>query len=204
MQTARPMSQGLSPWSKPCISMESRESHTRTQAHADADADAHAHAHTRTHTCRRERERERETTYSRSSSSCAKTCSSRFDYESPIPNGSPLADQYVQVINETTDALHAEVPGSQTSVCVACTLPVPVAARKAHSTSSDYYHKQPNGPHYQHLPAMNTGIAWLLRSLHLQIAKRRVIRCLQGPQTTSMADTTTSPASLAPLIFSTS
>jgi di-N-acetylchitobiase len=42
-----------------------------------------------------------------------------FDYESPIPNGSPLADQYVQIISETTAALHSDVPGSQTSVCVA-------------------------------------------------------------------------------------
>lgn len=43
-----------------------------------------------------------------------------FDYESPIPNGSPLAEQYVQIINETTAALHSDIPGSQTSVCVAC------------------------------------------------------------------------------------
>jgi spore germination protein YaaH len=42
-----------------------------------------------------------------------------FDYESPIPNGAPEAEMYVNIIKETTAALHSEVPGSQTSVCVA-------------------------------------------------------------------------------------
>lgn len=69
-------------------------------------------------------------------------CSPRFDYESPIPNGSPLADQYVQVINETTDALHAEIPGSQTSVCVACALLA--VARAARPTASAYCHTRNN------------------------------------------------------------
>ena len=42
-----------------------------------------------------------------------------FDYESPIANGAPEAEMYVTIIKETTAALHSEVPGSQTSVCVA-------------------------------------------------------------------------------------
>ena len=67
-----------------------------------------------------------------------------FDYESPIANGAPEAETYVTIIKETTagrnaskqlrclrlmglflrgcpwfTALHTEVPGSQTSVCVA-------------------------------------------------------------------------------------
>ena len=42
-----------------------------------------------------------------------------FDYESPIANGAPEAEMYVTIIKETTVALHSEVPGSQTSVCVA-------------------------------------------------------------------------------------
>eukprot|EP01061_Rhynchopus_euleeides_P038226 TRINITY_DN6566_c0_g1_i1.p1 TRINITY_DN6566_c0_g1~~TRINITY_DN6566_c0_g1_i1.p1 ORF type:complete len:430 (+),score=150.24 TRINITY_DN6566_c0_g1_i1:103-1290(+) len=42
-----------------------------------------------------------------------------FDYESPIEPGAPESAYYVQVVNETTQALHAAVPGSQVSVCVA-------------------------------------------------------------------------------------
>lgn len=42
-----------------------------------------------------------------------------FDYESPIANGAQEAEMYVTIIKETTAALHSEVPGSQTSVCVA-------------------------------------------------------------------------------------
>lgn len=41
------------------------------------------------------------------------------DYETPIAPGSPEAEMYVRIINATTTALHAQVPGSQTSVCVA-------------------------------------------------------------------------------------
>ena len=42
-----------------------------------------------------------------------------FDYESPIANGAPEAEMYVQIIEATTAALHKAVAGSQTSVCVA-------------------------------------------------------------------------------------
>ena len=42
-----------------------------------------------------------------------------FDYESPIARGAPEAEMYVQIIRETTAAMHAQLPGSQTSVCVA-------------------------------------------------------------------------------------
>ena len=47
-----------------------------------------------------------------------------FDYEDPLDQtpGSPTFDNmtyYVALINETTRALHAAIPGSQTSVCVA-------------------------------------------------------------------------------------
>ena len=42
-----------------------------------------------------------------------------FDFESPLAPGAPEANYYVQIIEETTEALHREVPGSQTSTCVA-------------------------------------------------------------------------------------
>jgi len=42
-----------------------------------------------------------------------------FDFESPIAWNDPAREHYVQLVNETTQALHKEVPGSQVSVCVA-------------------------------------------------------------------------------------
>ena len=47
-----------------------------------------------------------------------------FDYESPLDKtpGSPTAgnmSNYVALVKETTAALHAAIPGSQVSVCVA-------------------------------------------------------------------------------------
>ena len=42
-----------------------------------------------------------------------------FDYESPIANGAPEAEMYVQIIAETTAALHEWKATTQTSVCVA-------------------------------------------------------------------------------------
>eukprot|EP00658_Telonema_sp_P-2_P066818 TRINITY_DN55785_c0_g1_i1.p1 TRINITY_DN55785_c0_g1~~TRINITY_DN55785_c0_g1_i1.p1 ORF type:complete len:217 (+),score=45.91 TRINITY_DN55785_c0_g1_i1:70-720(+) len=42
-----------------------------------------------------------------------------FDYESPLAWDDPRNQYYVALVNETTTALHAALPGSQVSVCVA-------------------------------------------------------------------------------------
>lgn len=42
-----------------------------------------------------------------------------FDYESPLAFNDPRREYYVALVRETTAAMHAAVPGSQVSVCVA-------------------------------------------------------------------------------------
>jgi di-N-acetylchitobiase len=42
-----------------------------------------------------------------------------FDYESPLPPNDPRADDYRQLISDTTAAFHSAIPGSQVSVDVA-------------------------------------------------------------------------------------
>ena len=42
-----------------------------------------------------------------------------FDYESPIAWNDPARDYYVTLVNETTEAMHAAVPGSQVNPAVA-------------------------------------------------------------------------------------
>jgi len=42
-----------------------------------------------------------------------------FDYESPLAYDDVRVEKYVQIVNETTIALHAAIPASQVSVCVA-------------------------------------------------------------------------------------
>eukprot|EP01084_Bolivina_argentea_P104182 186568_1 len=44
-----------------------------------------------------------------------------FDYESPMFATDISSQQYVDIINETTQYFHTNMPGSQTSVCVAWT-----------------------------------------------------------------------------------
>ncbi|KAL3922982.1 MAG: hypothetical protein SGPRY_004365 [Prymnesium sp.] len=41
-----------------------------------------------------------------------------FDYEEPMEKSSARMAQYAALVNETTRALHAAIPGSQVSVCV--------------------------------------------------------------------------------------
>lgn len=42
-----------------------------------------------------------------------------FDFEDPLPAGDPRVGYFTQIVRETTAAFHAQIPGSQVSVCVA-------------------------------------------------------------------------------------